>query len=150
MSQIVTIENALNAAIATALPDYVMLSDAYDTADNVNINLNKGYSTAFGSGKKVTNDFCPGSVDIEREIIVALTNIYLPNFDSSYRQGLEQSFMNDHFSLVSAIESNPTLSQTCAIASYQEDSGIEYLENDSKQFIAIFTTITVRYIEGVN
>lgn len=149
MSKIVDIENALNSIIEATLPSYVMLADAYDTPDNININLDKGYSTGFGPATRGSSDFCKGDVDIERTIIVALTNVYAPNLDSSYRQSLEQSLMNDHFSMVGAVECNPTLNQNCIVASYAGDQGIEYVTDDRKQYIVIFTNFLIRYIERV-
>lgn len=149
MSKIVDIENALNALIESTLPGYVMLSDAYDTPDNINIHLEKGYSTGFGSAIRGSSDFCKGDVDIQRVMVVALTNVYAPNLDASNRQSLEQSLMNDHFSLIGAIECNPTLNGNCSIATYTDDQGIEYVTDDRKQYIVIFTNILIRYIERV-
>lgn len=149
MSKIVDIQNALNQIIETTLPDYVMLSDAYDTPDNVNIHLEKGYSTAFGAGDRGSSDFCKGDVDIQRTMAIALTNIYAPNLDADNRQSLEQGLMDDHFEMLGAIECNPTLNGNCSISTYTNDSGIEYVTDDRKQYIVIFTNILIRYIERV-
>lgn len=150
MTAIVDIEDELSTLITAALPAYQSIADAYVTGDNTNLNLEKGFSIGFGPGRKVTNDFCLDQVDIEREMFVALTNDYVPNYDHSYRNGLEEDLMNDQFALISAVEKNPTLNQNCIVASYESDQGIDYLSGeDGKQYIIILTTFTVRYIEGV-
>ena len=143
MSKIVDIQDAMNTIIESALPSYVMLSDAYDTTDNANIHLEKGYSTGFGSAVRGGNDFCKGDVDIERNLVVALTNVYTPNLDATYRQDLEQGLMDDHFAMLAQIECNPTLNQNCITSSYEADQGIEYLADDRKQYIVIFITIII-------
>lgn len=149
MSKIVDIQNALNTIIETTLPGYVMLSDAYDTPDNVNIHLEKGYSTAFGAGARGSSDFCKGDVDQQRVMAIALTNVYAPNLNADKRQSIEQALMDDHFAMLGAIECNPTLNQNCSLSTYTDDGGIEYVTDDRKQYIVIFTNILIRYVERV-
>ncbi len=149
MSKIVEIQELLETLIASTLPEYQMLSDAYDAGDNTNIRLEKGFSTGFGAATNNNDNFCHGTTRVKRQIVVALTNVYVADLDPQRRQDLEQSLMNDHAALLAALECEPTLSGSCVNSNYVGDQGIEYLSNDRKQFIVIFTNLEMDYIERV-
>ena len=148
MSNVSQIMTALNSAIAATLPGYDQLSDSLDRADNTNLWLDKGFATAFGSGQNSTNEFCDFKTQIiDRTFQVMLTNSYAPTLDPDYRRQLEASLMDDQWTLRSKILGDPYLGGLAMDARYIDDSGIEYLESDNKQFIIIMTNFTIKYTE---
>lgn len=149
MSKAVDVQIALNTLIETNLPGYVKLPDAYDSPDNPTIELEKGYSVGFGSADNTTDNFCKGTIQLNRTYQLILTNVYSPSLDANYRETLEQSLINDHFTIIGQIECDPTLQGNCINAQYSSDAGIEYLSGDRKQFIIIVSNISIDYIEGV-
>ena len=146
MSKASDIHTALNSLIETTLPGYVKLPD-YDHTDNAVINLEKGYRVGISSAVNDTDIVCQGNIRIQRTFTIALTNVYVANLDPNYREGLERDLMDDAFTLIQQIECNPTLGGVSVNSSYSDDGGIEYLNTDDKQFIAIFLNVVVDYFE---
>lgn len=150
MSQVVAVQNALNALVASTLPEYDHLSDSLDSADNTMLTLDKGFASSLGDAKNINSDYCnQGQTMIERAFPVILSNVYAASFDASGRILLEQSLYNDHAQVVAAIKNNITLSGTCVDARFDGDSGLEYLEGENKKFIVIISNVIIKYIEGV-
>lgn len=147
MSKASDIQIALNTLIETTLPGYVKLPDAYDSQDNAVIQLEKGYSVGFGIGINNTDIICKGKIRVGRSYNIVLTNVYVSNLDAGYRESLEQSLMDDAYDLLKQIDCNPTLGGLSVNSQYQDDSGIEYLDLESKQFILLTLTVLVDYFE---
>ena len=149
MSKAVDLRTSLSALIESTLPGYVKLPDSLDSTDNPYIHLEKGYSIGYSGASNASDNFCKGDVRIKRNYQVVLTNVYVANLDADYRESLENQLINDHFSLVAAIECEPTLNGDCISAQFENDNGIEYLISDEKQFIIIVSNILIDYIERV-
>lgn len=151
MTKVVDIRTSLESLIETALPTYEKLSDAYDSPDNVNLWLAKGFSIGYGPSENTSDNFCQGFLKQRRLFQFVLANIYMPNADADYRQTLEDNLMDDQFAVLAAIESDVTLTGTAISTAFQSDNGIEYLvgeDGDQKQFIIIVSTIAIDYEEG--
>lgn len=147
MTRVTEIRAALNTLVQNQLPDYGKLSDSYETLDNASTILLKGYSVGFGPSERNSDEICQGFIRIRRQFQIILTNVYMPNFDADYREGLENSLMDDHFLIVSALEKDPTLTGENINSFYASDGGLEYLIDDRKQFIIVVITVSVDYIE---
>lgn len=147
MSKVADIRSSLNTMIDTFLPDYVKLSDSYETPDNANIILEKGFSIGFGPSENTTSEWCPGTIRQRRQFQIILTNIYTPSLDPEYREGLENSLLDDEFSLIAAIEKDVTLGGEAISSRFSFDNGLEYLIDDRKQFIIVVVTVTIDYEE---
>ena len=147
MSKVTDIQVALNSLISATLPAYDILPDSIDPTDNTWINLDKGFSTSYGAAENNSGDICNDSFRIQRNFPFILTNIYIPNYDPTYRLTIERSLMEDQYSVISAIESSITLGGLAINMRYSGDSGIEYLLGETKQFIALVSDITIEYIE---
>src|SRR6478752_3888757 len=110
MTRVVDIRDKLNTIMAAVLPAYMKLSDSYQTSDNPNPIFEKGYSIGFSSGENITDEWCNlGQMRIRRQFQIVMTNIYMPNLDADYREGLENSLLDDQFAFISAVERDPTL-----------------------------------------
>jgi hypothetical protein len=148
MSKVVDIRTYLDSLIEATVTGYVKLSDSYQTSDNPNLSLSKGYSVGFSPGENVSDEWCPGTIRIRRQFQVILTNVYTPSLDPDYREGLENSLLNDEFAIVAAIEKDVTLTGNAITSRFVFDNGLEYLLDDEKQFIIIVATISVTYEEN--
>lgn len=151
MSKAVDIRDAINTIIETALPTYQKLTDAIDTADNVNLMLAKGYRVGYGAADNSSRDWCTTEIARKRQFSFVMTNIYVPNLDADARETTEDTLINDQNTVILAIHSDPTLGSTASNSDFAFDNGIEYLLDDAgeKQYIMIVTTLTVEYFEGV-
>lgn len=147
MSRAVDIRDALNSLVESALPNYVKLSDSYETIDNADLILKKGYSVGFGPAERASDEWCQGVIRIRRTYQIVLTNIYLANCDADYRESLENDLMNDAFAVMAALERDPTLTGENTNSFYVNDNGVEYLIDDRKQFIIVVMTASADYFE---
>lgn len=147
MSKIVDIRNALNTLVQGVLPDYVKLSDSYETLDNASTLMIKGYSIGYGPAERASDEWCQGFIRIRRQFQIILTNVYTPNLDADYRESLENSLMDDQFLVLAALERDPTLTGENINSFFALDNGLEYLIDDRKQFIICVITASVDYIE---
>lgn len=150
MSKAVDIRTAINSLIATVLPDYVKLSDSYETTDNINMILSKGYSVGFGPAERTSDEFCQGFIKIRRSYQIILTNVYTPNLDADYREDLENSLIDDEFKIIAALERDPTLTGENIRSFFSTDNGVEYLIDDRKQFIIVVISASAEYYEETN
>lgn len=148
MSTITDIQIKLEEIIGVEFPDYFHLADAYDAPDNTNTRLEKGFATGFEPAANASEGFCQSGIRVKRTMIVGLTNIYVANLSPSKRRELERSLMDDHARLLDLIYDRYDLDGTCLTIEFVSDNGIEYLANDSKQFIVIFTRFIVDYRHG--
>jgi len=149
MSKVVDIKTALGTLIEATISGYTQLADAYQADDNSSLDLLKGYSIGFGPSENVQDEWCMGEVHQRRQFQVTLTNGYWPDLDADKREDMECDLMNDEFDVISAIQSDITLTGVSISSAFISDNGIEYLIGDQKQFIIIEMTVLVDYIEGV-
>lgn len=148
MTKVAQVRDQLNAIMLATLPAYVKLADSYETADNANPIFQKGYSIGYSAGENITDEWCNlGAMRIRRQFQIVLTNIYTPNLDADYREGLEDSLVDDQFAFIAAVERDVTLTGVAISSKYSFDNGVEYLIDDRKQFIIVVMTITVDYFE---
>ena len=148
MTTIADVRGQLNAIMGTVLPSYVKLADSYETADNANGVFEKGYSIGYNSAENITTEWCNlGQMRIRRQFQVVLINIYVPNMDADYREGLEDALVDDQFAFIAAVEKDPTLTGMDVSSRYSFDNGVEYLVGEDKQFIIIVMTLTIDYFE---
>lgn len=148
MTKVADVRDQLNSIMATVLPAYVKLADNYEAVDNANPIFQKGFMVGFSSGENLTDEWCNlGAMRIRRQFQVVMVNIYMPNMDADYREGLENSLLDDQFAFISAVEKDVTLTGVAITSKYSFDDGLQYLIDDRKQFIIVNMTITVDYYE---
>ena len=149
MSKVSEIRDTLETKVETTLPGYTKLSDAFESVDNANQLLEKGYAIAYGPSEGIYDEWCMGQMRQRREFRVVLTNIYLAGTDADYRTARETDLMEDEFTLIGAITKDVTLTGVCINSEFTFDQGIQYLENDQKQYIIIVMSFMIDYIEEV-
>lgn len=147
MSTTSAIRTALSDLIEANLTGYIKLPDSLDTPDNPVLQLEKGYSVGIGAALNVSDVICPGTVRVERTFNIVLTNVYSPDLSADYRETLENNLSNDVDTMVAAIELNNVLGGLAMNSTYADDTGIEYLSTDAKQFIITILTVTVDYFQ---
>ena len=149
MSKVSEIRDALELKLSTELPGYTKRSDAFDSVDNAHQLLTKGYAIAYGPSEGIYDEWCMGQMRQRREFRIILTNIYLAGTDADYRTARETDLMEDEFIVIGSITKDVTLTGVCINSEFAFDQGIEYLESDQKQYIALVMSFMIDYIEEV-
>ena len=147
MSTISTLHDAYISKIESTLTEYTQLSNPYDPEANASLFLNMGFGVGFGPGVNSQRNLKP-KLSINREFFVVLVNrITATENDSAARAAITKSLMEDHLSLVQAIESDPTFGGTCIKTDYLTDNGIEFLTGEKAKYYLIELSFESEYFE---
>jgi hypothetical protein len=149
VSRVSEIRDVLEMKLAMELPGYTKLSDAFDSVDNANQLLEKGFAIAYGPAEGVYDEWCMGQMRQRREFRIVLTNIYLAGTDANYRTARETDLMEDEFTIIGSITRDVTLTGVAINSEFGFDQGIQYLEADQKQYIIMVMSFVIDYIEEV-
>lgn len=148
MSQISDIHAAWITKIEATLTSYVRIPDPYDPEKNNALILNKGYGLGMGPASN-TNRLANPKMSIAREFFVVLTNkITTTESNASARGTIEKGLMEDHFTLVKAIEADPTLGGVCTISRYISDGGLEFVSGTRAKHFLVEIVFESEYFES--
>ena len=148
MSKISDIYEAIVSKIETALPTYNRIPNPYDIADNPDILLDAAYGIAVGAGIN-TQRFVGCATTWEREFTIGMINqkVNLEN-DTIGKASIEKNLLEDHKTLLLAIEKDPSLGGICIKCYLVSDGGIQYLDGDRGKFLALEVSLVVEYLES--
>jgi hypothetical protein len=147
-SAISNVYGALETFVSGQLTAYRRIPNGYAIEDNSELILTKGWALTVGPGQN-SNRFAGCKHSTARQFIITLTNqASAAEHNLTGRKSEELSILEDAYKLRKAIESDPDLATTVAIATWADDSGIEYLEGDRYRFYRISLTFNVEYIEN--
>lgn len=146
-SKITSIYSAFEAFVAANLSSYRRMANGYSLEDNSGLLLNKGWGFAVGPGNDA-NRYVGCKHSTVRTFTVNLVNqATATDHDLAGHKAQELAILEDAYLLRKAIESDPDLAQTAASATYVEDTGITFLENDRFRFYRIGLNFRVEYHE---
>jgi len=116
MSNLSTIYDALNTAVATALgSDYVKITNAYEPGNNDELLLDKAYGLAFDSAENTEREIGCNSFYVRQGYLVVLVNqLYANEHDTTAMANAEKSLVEDYIKVAKAIGNNVTLSESIA------------------------------------
>lgn len=148
MSKINSIISAMQSKIATALPAYQKLSNAYNTADNAEALLFDGYGVTIGPATQ--DRMMPGSIGVIRKFDFVLTKeVFATQNDEATKEAAHLELVNDQLAVLTAFELDFSLSGVCLKIEYDSDSGIQFVSNKNDKYLELKTTVSVQYIEAV-
>jgi hypothetical protein len=148
MTAISNVYTALESFVAAQLPTYKRLANGYAIEANSELILTKGWGLAIGPGTN-SNRFVGCKHSTARQVVITLTNqASATEHDLANHKAQELAILEDAYKLRKAIESDPDLATTVAIATWSDDTGIEFLEGDRFRFYRIGLTFNVEYIES--
>lgn len=152
MSKITTVYDDFITLIESSLPEHKRLSDPYLLVKNTDAAKRKGYGLKYGAGELQPANSMSCDILLRRDFIVVLSRlVYGRESEPSRKAETEKALMEDLFTLVSSIESDPTMGSTAVLASgYINDNGIEFLSIDSDNVMMIQAIFNVRYREDLN
>ncbi len=136
-------------AVLTSNNGWMKLPHAYDVDKNPELYLRQGYSIGIGSGSN-TKRVLSNTISISREFIVTLVRSldYL-DLEVTGRQTLEKQLFEDLKLVIADVEGNSTLNAGQILCSYQGDGGIEYVDNETSEYVSLRSTFVVEYFETI-
>lgn len=156
MSNISTALDAIKAKLETIFPEnqgYIQITNPYNLADNADQMRDKGWGVAVGAGSD-TNRNLGCKLSIARSITVVLCRMSEGlELNTVNKEGATKALLEDHFTLVKEITNDVTLQNaTSGITKfvYNNDGGIEFVENAGERFFVINSVFDLEYFESLN
>lgn len=148
MTAISNVYSALESFVTAQLTTYKRIPNGYSIESNNELILAKGWALAIGPGAN-SKRFVGCKHSTSRQVLITLTNqASATEHDLTNHKAQELAILEDAYKLRKAIESDPDLATTVAIADWVDDTGIEFLEGDRFRFYRIGLTFNVEYIES--
>lgn len=152
MSQVSTAYDAIVtrlAAVLTSVAGWSKLPNAYELDRNPEIFLKQGYAIGFGNGSN-THRLLSKTVSINREFNVSITrSLDQTELEVAGAQSVEKSLLEDLKLVIADIESQASLNSGQIFASYQGDNGIEFVDGETSEFLAIKASFVLEYFETI-
>ena len=150
MSLITDIYNALETTLATALPAYNKLPNAYDVEDNAKLFLGQGYGLGIGSGSN-TNRVLPSKVSISRDFEVVFVNqINATASNGDLIEAQEKAIFEDMYLFLKAVENDASLGGLAINSTYVSDSGLDFLDGETQRYFSLTMVVSVEYIQSLS
>ena len=149
MSKISTLHDAIVTKISTNLSSYTQIPNPYLIEEAPQTLLKKGFAVSIGPGTR-TDRLLGCEVSWQRTFTITLINfVNARDNDTTSRETLIKNFLEDHYTLLTKFEIDGGLSGTAIDGIVTQDSGVEYIEIDTKPFILTEIELSVEYIEDL-
>ncbi len=148
MSKISTIIDGLATFLTTQYPapaqEHV---NPYTLELNDEFSLTDGWSFFIGPVVN-TQEMASKMLSLERDIVINRT---LKNFgtkeDVSIRRGVEKALLEAGYQLILEVERDPVLEPLLELITFIGDNGVEVIQGEETQFLALRSTFTIKYYE---
>lgn len=114
---------------------------------NDEFSLRDGWSFFLGPATN-TQEYASSKMSIERDVVINRT---VQNFgakeDISIRRTTEKELMEDQYDIVLEMEKDPVIQDLLELIQFVGDNGIELIQGEETQFLALRSTFTIRYNE---
>lgn len=149
-TKITTIYDNLVTKLSTVLPAYVRIPNPYSPEENPELFLRKGYGIGIGTGENTRRLIC-GFFSINRTFNIILINqILTTDTNSNVRGSFERDLMEDHYTIVNALEVDNNLSGAAVKTIFSADSGIQFVEGEMGKYVMCEITFEVEYLEPIS
>lgn len=149
-TKITTIYNNLISRIESTLTTYTRIPNPYAPEENPELFLRKGYGIGIGSAENSRRLIC-GYFSINRNFSILLINqILTTDSNSSSRGDFERLLMEDHYSLINALEVDNNLGGAAVKTNFTADSGIQFVAGEMGKYILCELTFEVEYLEPIS
>lgn len=150
MSKITSIIDGFLAFLQETLPDHKEHINPYALELNDSMTLEKGFSFFLG-GASNSNEMSSCMLSIEREVVLNLTlRVYGAREDGCIRREVEKELMETQFSIIKAMENDPTLQSLIELIEFVGDNGMELIFGEEVSFISLRSNFTFRYYERLD
>lgn len=148
MSNISTIFDDFKSSVSALLSGHSQLTNPFDTAQNVESVLTRGYGIRLGPGNN-TNRNISCKMSVQRELTLIITRkAYAQELNITGKESVEKQILEDQYLVIKAVQQSPTLgSSAITKIDYSSDNGIEFIFTDRDNFLKIETVFTVEYFE---
>lgn len=152
MSKISTIHDAIVTLVSTNLSTYDQLPNPYRPELNNELYLQKGFGVAVGAGQR-TDRLISCQLSWERIFQIVLTKqITTTAQNLSQLETISKDLLEDHFTILDALEKDTTLTQTAINSRIISDAGIEFLEieDSTGRYFVMVIDVLAEYLEDLN
>lgn len=153
MSKISQIHDQLVSIVAGLLPTYKKLPNPYFIQDNNELFLTKGFGIGVGAGNR-TDRMLSCQFSWQRQFNIVLTHLVsTTDSNTTQRESIVKSMLEDHTLVIEAIEKNVQLNGSttglCIRAEALSDSGIQFLEGATGRYFMIEIDVITEYLKDL-
>ena len=150
MSKISTVYDAMYTLLSSNLTGYTQIPNPYNSEQNSMLFLNKGYGLVVGTGDNTQRFATCDKKSYAREFTIVLVNQYIATeHDTDAKETAEKALLEDHATLITAIEQDADLGGNAATHLSISDGGIDFLEGDREKYIMLELIVNVEYFENI-
>ena len=136
-------------AVLTGAAGWIKLPFAYDIEKNPEIYLRQGYALGIGAGVN-TKRVLSSTLSISREFTLTIVRaLDATDLEVTLRQSLEKQLFEDIKLVIADVERNSTLNVGQILCSYSGDSGIEYVDGETSEYVQLRANFLVEYFETI-
>lgn len=136
-------------SVLTSGNGWIKLSNAYAVDKNPEIYLNQGYAIGLGPGSNLQM-LQSNIVSMQREFILTLVRVQdATDLEVTLKQTAEKTLFEDLKLVIADIESNSSLNSGTIFCSYQGDSGIEFVDGETAEYLSLKATFILKYFETI-
>lgn len=149
-TKITTIYDNLVLRVQATLPSYFRIPNPYAPDENPELFLRKGFGVGIGPGENTRRLVC-GFFSITRTFTIILINqVLTTDSNSTDRGNFERDLMEDHYSLLNALEVDNNLGGAAVRLNFTNDSGIQFVEGDYGKYTLCEISFDVEYLEPIS
>lgn len=146
MTTLATVYDAIVAKCEAAFPTHKRIPNPYALEQATPLLADKAFGVSVGAGEPARGEV--SRFQSERSFDVLLVRaVHRTDHDVTGRENADKAMLADYAALRSAVETDPTLSQTVSDTSYTGDSGVGFLSGDRFRFMVMTVSFTVRFYE---
>lgn len=150
MSSISNIHDNLYTLVAATLTNHAELRRPTNIELNSDLFLKKGFGISVSSAVRGTRNISC-RYWLQRDFIITNTlAIYGTDTSNTIRKIAEKTLLENQKLLITALETDNTLSGYCNNLRFVNDAGIEFIHVDEKDYIMLQSTFTLEYSETFN
>ena len=150
MSQVSTIYDNIQTAVAALFPSKLELSDPLIIENNDEKSLANGYGIHLSSATNTNRTLCD-DYWVSREFVITLAKINAGTHKSNtIYDNTNKAILEELHVLIQTVNSNTAIRNSVSLIEWVSDGGIERLSGDSKQFLIIRATFRLEYRESLS
>lgn len=149
MSQISTIYDNIQTAMATLFPTKLEMADPLNPENNDEKTLANGWGVHIGFASNTNRQLCD-TYSLSRDIIITISKINAGSHRSlSIFDNTNKALLEELHQLIQTINSNTAIRNSVSVIDWISDNGIERFSGESKQFLIIRATFRLEYFESL-
>lgn len=140
-------DNMLSRLVTVLGAGWNELPNAYEVVDNPENILTLGYGLAYGPGQNFKKSL-GSQLSMKRELVVLLSRkVDATDLDPTSLQTVAKQLLEDLHTVVAEFEKNTSINTGQIVATFESDTGVQFLGTGTGRFVYVQGTFSATYFE---